>query len=993
MANTAQMVEFLKCLGDVPYTLKTYNETFDKTKNKFVPFALFTEQINLINLYENNRFVLVSKYRQAGITTVTAGYCAHRIVFGDPENPEKILILANKQDTALEFLAKIKNFIDQYPMWLGMGKGEDKDKGALHYGKESQKQISILNRNNKLVGEVKAVATSLDALRGYTPTLLILDEAAFIEGGADLWGACLASLGTGGKAIMISTPRGMDELYYKTYAESLNGINTFKIFEMSWYDDPRYNKDLFLVQYEGNLVDWMSNPELRELYPIQRNVLDLPKEEMMALLKQNWKPCSPWFEDMCRELNFDKRMIAQELECSFLGSGDNVVAENIIEKQNVENVCDPIEKQLEQKLWIWKHPEVGHKYIMGCLPPDEKVITNSGLKSIQNVQLSDQLINEQGNYVAIKNKQTYSVVNEDIYEIFASNTFRSTKFTKEHPILVSQNTRLNRNYKLNHETLRFNERYWDFKYQYVKAENVNVGDWIKIPNIYKKELEFNINDKWTFNTAVREDFQIQSPIDTEDFWWFIGLWLGDGWLGRYGEYVHSITICFNKNEEYYLNKCYKIITQIFNRTPSITDKDSSYELTFNSKELYQFILQNFGQYSTGKNISEWVKFLPKKYKLQLLKGYFDSDGAWIKLLKNKKLNSKISYVSVNLELLESIQDILFSLGLISSLNKLRSSSVRSINGKLCQDKETYQLSLINHDSLKLINMWDDSEDIKLQKFNINDFHTVNRRVISHCFLDKTEEYIHFRIKKIKKSLYTGNVYNFECDTNTFMCHHITTHNCDVSRGDSEDFSCFTIIDFDEMEQVVEYQTKLPPDIFADIAFKWAHKYTAFIVIDITGGMGVATSRKLQELTYPNELLYFDGIKDSDRWKYGIYDDKTAGINYNNKRAQIIQAFEEGVRTTFKIRSKRVIQEMKTFIYINGKADHMGGHHDDNIQALAMALFVAQNSFTNLKKNEKQVKAMLNAWTTSSVKKDDVTKPKLQTNQPGNGYMWLFSGLK
>lgn len=582
MANTVQMVEFLKCLGDVPYTLKTYNETFDKTKNKFVPFALFTEQINLLKLYDNHRFTLVSKYRQAGITTVTAGYCAHKIVFGDPESPEKILIIANKQDTAFEFLAKIKNFIDQYPMWLGMGKGDDKDKGALHYGKESQKHITILNRDNKLVGEVKAVATSLDALRGYTPTLLILDEAAFIEGGADLWGACLASLGTGGKAIMISTPRGMDELYYKTYSESMNGINTFKVFEMFWYDDPRYNRDLFFVQYENNLVDWMSNPELREIYPIMRNVLDLPRSEWEELFKQNWKPCSPWFEDMCRELNFDKRMIAQELECSFLGSGDNVVEEKLIAKQETENVCDPIEKQLEQKLWIWKQPEIGHKYIMGV---------------------------------------------------------------------------------------------------------------------------------------------------------------------------------------------------------------------------------------------------------------------------------------------------------------------------------------------------------------------------------------------------------------------------DVSRGDSEDFSCFTIVDFDEMEQVVEYQTKLPPDIFADIVFKWANKYTAFIVVDITGGMGVATSRKLQELTYPNELLYFDGIKESDRWKYGIYDDRTAGINYNSKRAQIVQAFEEAIRTNFKVRSKRLIQEMKTFVYINGKADHMRGHHDDTIQALAMALFVAQNSFTKLKQNEKQVKAMINAWTTSSVKKDDVTKPKIQTNYGANNYMWLFSGLK
>lgn len=582
MANTAQMVEYLKCLDDIPYTLKTYNETFDKTKNKFVPFALFTEQIQLIKLYKTHRFVLVSKYRQAGITTVTAGYCAHRIVFGDPENPEKILILANKQDTAFEFLSKIKTFIDQYPMWIGIGKGENKDNGALHYGKESQKNITILNRENKLVGEVKAVATSLDALRGYTPTLLILDEAAFIEGGSDLWGACLASLGTGGKAIMISTPRGMDELYYKTYSESKNGINTFKIFEMSWYDDPRYNIGLFLVQYEGNLVDWMSNPELRDMYPIKKDALNLSKEEFNSLLKSNWKPCSSWFEEMCRDLNFDKRMIAQELEGNFLGSGDNVVDEKIIEKQNNENVCEPIVKELEQKLWVWKQPEVGHKYILGA---------------------------------------------------------------------------------------------------------------------------------------------------------------------------------------------------------------------------------------------------------------------------------------------------------------------------------------------------------------------------------------------------------------------------DISRGDSDDFSCFTIIDFDEMEQVVEYKTKLPPDIFAEIVFKWAHKYTAFIVVDITGGMGVATARKLQELTYPNELLYFDNIKESERWKYGIYDDKVPGINYNNKRAQIIQAFEEAVRTTFKIRSKRLIQELKTFVFVNGKADHMRGHHDDAIQAMAMALFVAQNSFTKLKQNEKQIKAMLNAWTTSTTKKDDVTKPKLLTNQPGNGYMWLFSGIK
>ena len=38
---------------------------------------------------------------------------------------------------------------------------------------------------------------------------------------------------------------------------------------------------------------------------------------------------------------------------------------------------------------------------------------------------------------------------------------------------------------------------------------------------------------------------------------------------------------------------------------------------------------------------------------------------------------------------------------------------------------------------------------------------------------------------------------------------------DVSRGDSEDFTTFCIIDFDEREQVLEYLGKIPPDVAAE----------------------------------------------------------------------------------------------------------------------------------------------------------------------------------
>ena len=227
---------------------------------------------------------------------------------------------------------------------------------------------------------------------------------------------------------------------------------------------------------------------------------------------------------------------------------------------------------------------------------------------------------------------------------------------------------------------------------------------------------------------------------------------------------------------------------------------------------------------------------------------------------------------------------------------------------------------------------------------------------------------------------------------------------DVSRGDSEDSTGFTIIDFDNREQVLEYLGKVPPDIAAELAMKWAEKYDCFIVVDITGGMGVSTSRKLLELGHKD--FYYDGIKSEETWRYNPKaTEKTPGINFNNKRAQIIQALEEQLRTGFKIYSSRLVGELRTFVYINGRPDHMRGHHDDLIMAMAMALYVAQNSFSELRKNVNQAKAMLDSWLIRDNPNDDMIEKtsvepinlrpdhKLGNANDMKDYLWLFGGLK
>ncbi len=339
-------LEYSNCFKDPIYAIETYLETFDKTQEGFVPFRLFPRQKEIIRSYEKFRFNLVTKPRQAGVSTTTAAYMAIKVALADEDNPEAILIVANKQELAFEFLGKIKDFLSQLPRWMWGSEyyGNPKNEGKSIFLTDSKKEIKLPNGSR-----VKAVATSKDALRGFTPTYLIMDEAAHIDNGEEVFGAALTALGTGGRATLISTPNGMDQLYWKTYNQSKIKKNDFNIIEMKWYEDLRYNKDL----------RWVKNDVVeKELY--------FTFESYQSRITDKWKPTSTWYEEMCRGMNNDARMIAQELDVSFIGSGGNVIGEEYIDFQEVNNVLEPkFMLGPDNDIWIWEEPIVGHQYICG----------------------------------------------------------------------------------------------------------------------------------------------------------------------------------------------------------------------------------------------------------------------------------------------------------------------------------------------------------------------------------------------------------------------------------------------------------------------------------------------------------------------------------------------------------------------------------------------------------------------------------------------------
>ncbi|PCI27522.1 hypothetical protein COB55_05630 [Candidatus Wolfebacteria bacterium] len=337
MANISKLnriKEYAKCVQSPAYYGENYCKVFDQTNGGDVPFKVFPRQREFIENCLKYDFNIVRKPRQTGVSTTAALFVATNAMF---EDNRKTLIIANKQDTAHEFLKKVKSFVNYVPKWMGI--------------KVIRETMGLIILNNG--SEIKAVATSEDALRGFTPTLLVMDEAAYIDHGENVWTAAQPSLSTGGGAILLSTPNGRDPLYYEIYDAAKNDKNNFHITEFKWFEDPRFNKNLTWTKGDMVIDDWL-----------RRKVVEDDFITFDKLEERGFTPTSSWFVDMCRQLNGDERKIAQEILGSFLGSGDNVIDDQWINIQDKENVKTPIRtEEFDGNMWIWEDPIPDHQYV------------------------------------------------------------------------------------------------------------------------------------------------------------------------------------------------------------------------------------------------------------------------------------------------------------------------------------------------------------------------------------------------------------------------------------------------------------------------------------------------------------------------------------------------------------------------------------------------------------------------------------------------------
>jgi len=294
--NLRQVIqqEYVKCAQDPVHFMKKYCFIQHPQQGRIL-FHLYPFQEKVLQLWKENPYSVILKSRQLGISTLSAGYSLWLMLFHKDKN---VLCIATKQETAKNMVTKVRFMFDNLPSWLKIDTVENN-------------RLSLRLSNGS---QIKAVAASSDAGRSEAVSLLLIDEAAFIENIDHIWASAQQTLATGGGAIVLSTPYGTGNWFHRTWVSAESAENDFLPIKLPWYVHP--DRD------------------------------------------QAWR-------DRQNELLGDPRMAAQECDCDFASSGDVVFYGEYIEFYEQTYIKDPLEKRgADQNLWIWQPADYSRNYLV-----------------------------------------------------------------------------------------------------------------------------------------------------------------------------------------------------------------------------------------------------------------------------------------------------------------------------------------------------------------------------------------------------------------------------------------------------------------------------------------------------------------------------------------------------------------------------------------------------------------------------------------------------
>lgn len=169
--------------------------------------------------------------------------------------------------------------------------------------------------------------------------------------------------------------------------------------------------------------------------------------------------------------------------------------------------------------------------------------------------------------------------------------------------------------------------------------------------------------------------------------------------------------------------------------------------------------------------------------------------------------------------------------------------------------------------------------------------------------------------------------------------------CDVAAGLSGgDYSCASVLTIPDLELVAQYHGHVNPLKYAEEIVKLATFYNnACVVVERTGGLGVATLTRLKEIGYWN---LFRDLSDPSAAEYNP--DSVLGVDTNIKtKGHMISCLQQVIKErSIKIPCAATLEELRAFgqerteAGLNYRFRGESGAHDDRVMSLVVAVYVA-----------------------------------------------------
>ena len=285
--------ELIRCKQDPVYFIKKYYTIQHPTRGRMT-FNLYPFQEKVLKVLQRHDYCIINKSRQLGISTLTSSYALWMMLF---EQDKNVLVLATTQATAKNMVTKVRFAYDNLPSWMQMPVQE-------------HNRLSLRLKNGS---QIKAVSAATDSARSEAVSLLVIDEAAFIDKIEEIFTAAQQTLATGGRCIALSTPNGVGNWFHKEYTRAQLSENRFTPISLPWTVHPERDQ--------------------------------------------------AWRDEQTAQLG--PRAAAQECDCDFTTSGDTVIDPNILNFYQENTIQEPIERTgPNHAYWIWNYPDPMKTYMI-----------------------------------------------------------------------------------------------------------------------------------------------------------------------------------------------------------------------------------------------------------------------------------------------------------------------------------------------------------------------------------------------------------------------------------------------------------------------------------------------------------------------------------------------------------------------------------------------------------------------------------------------------